>query len=59
MKVLFVSGYAEKTVLRHGAIDVTNSFLQKPFGLQSLAIKVRQILEAGAPFAVAASSSSA
>jgi two-component system cell cycle sensor histidine kinase/response regulator CckA len=45
MKVLFVSGYAESTVLRHGAIDVTNSFLQKPFGLKSLAVKVRQVLD--------------
>lgn len=44
MKVLFVSGYAETTVLRHGAIDVTNNFLQKPFGLRSLAVKIRQVL---------------
>src|SRR5262249_55897251 len=54
MKVLFVSGYAENTVLRHGAIDVTNSFLQKPFSLKTLAGKVRQVLEAGSPVAVAA-----
>jgi DNA-binding NtrC family response regulator len=47
MKVLFVSGYAENTVLRHGAIDVTNSFLQKPFGLKSLAVKTRQVLDTG------------
>ncbi len=46
LKVLFVSGYAESTVLRHGAIDVTNSFLQKPFGLKSLAAKIRQVLDA-------------
>ena len=45
MKVLFISGYAENTVLRHGAIDVTNSFLQKPFGLKSLAVKIRQVLD--------------
>jgi CheY-like chemotaxis protein len=45
MKVLFVSGYAENTVLRHGPIDVTNSFLQKPFSLKSLASKVRQVLD--------------
>ncbi len=45
MKVLFVSGYAENTVLRHGEIDVTNSFLQKPFGLKSLAMKIRHVLD--------------
>jgi len=44
MKVLFVSGYAEKTVLRHGAIDVTTRFLQKPFSLKMLARKVREVL---------------
>ena len=45
MKVLFVSGYAENTVLRHGSIDVTARFLAKPFDLTSLARKVRQVLE--------------
>jgi two-component system cell cycle sensor histidine kinase/response regulator CckA len=49
LKVLFVSGYAESTVLRHGAIDVTNSFLQKPFGLKSLATKIRLVLETKSP----------
>jgi two-component system cell cycle sensor histidine kinase/response regulator CckA len=45
MKVLFVSGYAENTVLRHGAIDVTNNFLQKPFSLKALARKIREVLQ--------------
>ena len=35
MKVLFVSGYAETTFQRHGAIDVTTRFLQKPFSLKN------------------------
>ncbi len=46
MKVLFVSGYAENTVLQHGKIDVTTRFLQKPFSLKALARKIREILEA-------------
>jgi len=45
MKVLFVSGYAENTVLRHGAIDVSTRFLQKPFSLKTLAHKIREVLE--------------
>jgi CheY-like chemotaxis protein len=45
MQVLFVSGYAENTVLRHGPIDVTQRFLQKPFTLKALARKMRQILQ--------------
>jgi hypothetical protein len=31
LKVLFVSSYAENTVLKHGTIDVATRFLQKPF----------------------------
>jgi two-component system, cell cycle sensor histidine kinase and response regulator CckA len=46
MKVLFVSGYAENTVLRHGQIDVITRFLQKPFSLSTLARKVREVLQA-------------
>lgn len=46
LKVLFVSGYAENTVLKHGTIDVATRFLQKPFSLKTLAIKVREVLEA-------------
>jgi FixJ family two-component response regulator len=46
MKVLFVSGYAEHKVLRHGPIDVTARFLQKPFSLKALARKIRDVLDA-------------
>ncbi len=45
MKVLFVSGYAENTVLRHGKVDVSTGFLQKPFSGKMLARKVREVLE--------------
>jgi two-component system cell cycle sensor histidine kinase/response regulator CckA len=48
-KVLFVSGYAEATVQRHGAIDVTTRFLQKPFSLRTLAHKIREVLDAEVP----------
>jgi DNA-binding NtrC family response regulator len=56
MKVLFVSGYAEKTVLRHGKIDVATQFLQKPFSLKTLARKIREVLEADEVRALAATS---
>lgn len=49
MKVLFVSGYAETTVQRHGTIDVTTHFLQKPFSLRTLAHKIREVLDADPP----------
>ena len=44
-KVLFVSGYAESTILRHGVIDVGTRFLQKPFSLKGLARKIREVME--------------
>jgi two-component system cell cycle sensor histidine kinase/response regulator CckA len=54
MKVLFVSGYAENTVIKHGKIEVTTRFLQKPFSLKVLARKVREVMEAGEVRALAA-----
>jgi two-component system cell cycle sensor histidine kinase/response regulator CckA len=44
MKVLFVSGYAETTVLEHGVIELSCSFLQKPFTLKALTLKIREVL---------------
>ena len=57
MKTLFVSGYAENTILQHGNIDVTARFLSKPFSLSALANKVREVLEASESLACAAASS--
>ena len=56
MKVLFVSGYAERTVLQHGKIDVTRRFLQKPFSLKTLARKVREVLETSSEHVLAGAS---
>jgi two-component system cell cycle sensor histidine kinase/response regulator CckA len=44
MKVVFVSGYAERVVLKHKIVDVHTNFLQKPFTLQCLAGKIRETL---------------
>ena len=57
MKVLLVSGYAETTFQRHGEIDVTTRFLQKPFSLKTLARKIREVLDADKTCAAAAASS--
>jgi two-component system, cell cycle sensor histidine kinase and response regulator CckA len=43
--LLFVSGYAGKTVLDHKVIDVENNFLQKPYTLKQLAGKIRAALD--------------
>jgi hypothetical protein len=43
-----MSGYADDTVVQFGAVDVHRAFLQKPFTPESLASKVREILDAPA-----------
>jgi two-component system, cell cycle sensor histidine kinase and response regulator CckA len=43
-KVLYLSGYAEDAVLSEGSLDHGTTFLQKPFTLQNLSRKVREVL---------------
>lgn len=43
-KVLFLSGYTEDAVLHQGVLEPDTAFLQKPFTLQHLARKVREVL---------------
>jgi two-component system, cell cycle sensor histidine kinase and response regulator CckA len=44
MRILFLSGYAPKTVLDHKVVDLEVNFLQKPFTLKQLSAKVREAL---------------
>jgi signal transduction histidine kinase/CheY-like chemotaxis protein len=44
-KVLFMSGYTDDAVIRHGIQDAGLPFLQKPFTLVGLAQAVRDVLE--------------
>jgi two-component system, cell cycle sensor histidine kinase and response regulator CckA len=43
-KVLFVSGYAGKTVVDHKVVDAEANFLQKPFTLKQVCGKIRELL---------------
>jgi two-component system cell cycle sensor histidine kinase/response regulator CckA len=45
MKVLFMSGYTDDVVTRRGLMEERMAFLQKPFGLEELARKVREVLD--------------
>ncbi len=44
-RVLFMSGYTDDAVVRHGIIHETESFLQKPFSSAALIGKVRAMLD--------------
>ncbi|HKT88221.1 MAG TPA: response regulator [Candidatus Sulfotelmatobacter sp.] len=44
-RLLFVSGYAGKTVLDHKVVDLEKNFLQKPYTLKQLSGKVRGALD--------------
>jgi len=46
-RLLFVSGYAGKTVLDHKVVDLETNFLQKPYSLKQLSCRIREALDHG------------
>jgi CheY-like chemotaxis protein len=44
MKVLYVSGYTDDAIVRHGVLEPGLAFLQKPFSPKTLASKVGELL---------------
>ena len=46
MKILYMSGYPDNSIVQHGVLEPGTEFLQKPFTLNTLEAKVREILDA-------------
>lgn len=48
LRVLYMSGYTDDAIGQHGALEPGLNYLQKPFAPDTLARKVREVLD-GAP----------
>lgn len=47
-RVLFMSGYTDEAIVRHGVLDANVEFIQKPFTWAKLGKKVRNVLDRNA-----------
>ncbi len=48
LPVLYMSAYTEDAAVNNGILDPGTAFIEKPFGPDDLAVKVRELLESGA-----------
>ena len=49
LRVLYTSGYTENAIIHHGRLDPGIDLLTKPYRRSTLALKIREVLDAPAP----------
>jgi PAS domain S-box-containing protein len=45
LKVLYMSGYTDNAIVHDGVLDISVAFMQKPFTVETIVHKVRQVLD--------------
>lgn len=45
IKLLYMSGYTDDTIAHHGILEKDMNYIQKPFSVENLARKVREVLD--------------
>ncbi|BCL61946.1 hypothetical protein DGMP_26390 [Desulfomarina profundi] len=43
LKVIYMSGYTDNVIAHHGILDENTPFIQKPFTIRDLSVKVREV----------------
>jgi CheY-like chemotaxis protein len=46
LKVLYTSGYTRNAIVHNGVLDTSVQLISKPFTLEQLALKIREVLTA-------------
>ncbi|MET0250537.1 MAG: response regulator, partial [Sphingobium sp.] len=46
LKIVFTTGYTRNAVVHNGVLDPGTNFLPKPFGIDQLAAKIAEVLDA-------------
>jgi FixJ family two-component response regulator len=44
IRLMFMSGYTANVIAHHGVLDAGVAFIQKPFSMTDLMVKVREVL---------------